>query len=151
MANFDNIKEIALDSAGKVADKTVSIAKTVGEKAKLAGKITKLRTEIAVEKDTARKAYYEIGKLYFEKHGKHPDPEMAQAVAEVGVALEKAAAKLEEVGRLKKQLVAAGGTETVEEAVEDAVKVVAKKVEETVDEVTDTVKEVAEEIEDKID
>ena len=139
MASFENIKEIALAGAGKVADKTVALAKTAGEKAKIAGKITKLRTEIAMEKDTARKAYYEIGKLYLEKHGENPDPEMAQAVAEASMALEAAATKLKEVERLKKQLI--DDAETVAECAEEAVRAVAKKVEDTVEEVVEKIEE----------
>ena len=135
MANFENIKEKALATAGKVADKSVEIAKTAGEKAKVVGRIAKLRTEVAMEKDAARKTFIEIGKLYYEKHKDHPAPDMAQAVTEATVALEAVEAKTAEILALKKEL-----TDNFGEIVED-VKDKAEDVKDDVDEVIEKVAE----------
>ena len=123
MANFEQIKEKVLATAGKVADKSVELAKTAGEKAKLVGRITKLRTEVAMEKEAARKNYASIGKLYYEKHKDSPDPDMAQAIAEISISLEKVTQKQEEIAALKKELADDFGevVEDVEDAVETAV------------------------------
>lgn len=124
--DFEKMKEIAIETAGKVADKSVEFAKIAGEKAKLAGRITKLKAEIVMEKDTAKKAFSEIGRLYYEKHKQNPEPDMAQGVTEVSVALEAIAKKQEEVDALKKELadnfddVMEDLEEKVQEIVDDA-------------------------------
>lgn len=141
MANFDftNFKEKVVETAGKVADRSVTFAKVAGDKAKLVGRITKLKAEITMEKDRTKKAYAEIGKLYYEKHRDNPDPDMAQAVTEVSVAYESVAKKKEEVDALKKQLADDFGevVEDVKEDVEDFVDVVAEKVEDVVEEIVE--------------
>ena len=137
MVSFENFKEKALATAGKVADRSVCLAKAAGDKAKLVGRITKLRTEIAMEKDTARKAYAEIGKLYYDKYRHSPDPDMAQTVTEVSMALEAIEAKKKEIAALKKQM-ADDFDETVEE------------VEDTVDDVVEDVKDAVEDVVDKV-
>jgi len=120
MISFEDFKEKALATAGKVADKSVSLARTAGEKAKILGKITKLKTEIAVEKDTMRKTYIELGKLHYEKHKHNPDPDVAQAMADISLSHETVAAKQAQVEALKKELADDFG-ETVEE-IKDEVK-----------------------------
>jgi len=105
MVDFESIKERALATVGRVAEKSVDIAKAAGEKAKLAGRITKLKTEIAMEKDTLRKTFAELGKMYYEKHKDNPTHEMAQAVADAGLSLEILEAKQAEVDALKKELI----------------------------------------------
>ena len=104
MVSFESFKEKALATAGKVAEKSVSFAKSAGEKAKVLGKITKLKTEIAMEKDAVRKTFVEIGKMYYEKHKDNPDPDMAQAVEEITLSLQEVEEKKAEVEALKKEL-----------------------------------------------
>jgi len=116
--DFERIKEKALATAGRVADKSVGIAKVAGDKAKLMGKITKLKTEIAMEKDAMRKTYAEMGKLYYEEYKDAPAPEMAQAIFEIKVTLESVAKKELQVAALKKELADDLG-ETVEEVSEE--------------------------------
>jgi len=130
MASFESIKEKALATAGRLAGKSVDIAKTAGEKAKLLGKITKLKTEIAMEKDTIRTNFIEIGKMYYEKHKDNPDPEMAQAVMEAGVSLEAVAIKKVEVELLKKELMADDLDEMAEKELEIELEDVEKEIDE---------------------
>ncbi|MCL2567851.1 MAG: hypothetical protein FWE12_00220 [Oscillospiraceae bacterium] len=121
--DFESFKEKALATAGKVADKSVALAKTAGEKAKVLGKITKLKTEIAMEKDTVRKNFAEIGKMYYEKHKDNPDPDMAQAILESSASLEAVAAKQAEIELLKKDLADKydAAAEKVDETIEDII------------------------------
>ena len=135
MANFEGFVEKVMATAGKVADKSVEIAKVAGDKAKLMGRITKLKTEIAVEKDSIRRNHAEIGKLYYEKYKDNPEEDMAQAIAEATLSMEKVVSKQKEVIALKKLL--ADDFEDFTEDVEDAVEHAAEKAEEVVEEVTD--------------
>ena len=124
--DFEKVKVKAVETASKVADRSVEFAKIAGEKAKLAGKITKLKAEIVMEKDTAKKSFAEIGRIYYEKHRDNPDADMAQGVTEITVALEVIAKKQEEVDALKKELadnfddIIEDVEEKVQEIVEDA-------------------------------
>ena len=135
MANFESIKERVLATAGKVADKSVGIAKVAGDKAKILGRITKLKTEIAMEKDNAKKNFAEIGKLYHEKNKHNPDPDMKQAIEEIDLSHEKIAKKKLEVEKLKKQL--ADDYDEVVEDVKEAAEDVVASVEEKVEAVTE--------------
>jgi len=144
--DFERIKEKALATAGRVADKSVEFAKVAGDKAKVAGKITKLKTEIAMEKDTLRKTYAEVGKLYHEKYKHAPAPEMAQAISEINLALEKVAQKEKEVAALKYELTDSY-EETVEaakESVEDVVEQAKAAAEDMVEKAEDVVEEIKE-------
>jgi len=144
MASFDNFKERFLATAGKVADQSAAIARTAGEKAKVVGRITKLKTEVAMEKDNIRKNYAEIGKKYYEQHKHNPHPDMAQAVEEIGVSHDVVAAKQTEIEKLKKDLSDDIGEvkETVADKVDDLKDVVADKV--------DDVKEAVHDVVDKV-
>jgi len=141
MGSFENFKESAINTAGKVADKSVEIARTVGDKAKIVGKIAKLRTEVAMEKDSVKKAYVEIGKLYYQKHKNDPETDMAQIIAEVSVSLEAVNAKTAEILALKKELADDFGdfTETAAEKAEDIADDVKETVEDVVEKVADAV------------
>jgi len=137
MVNFDKMKEKALATAGKMADKSVGFAKAAGDKAKIVGKITKLRTEIAMEKDTVRKSFTDIGKLYYEKNKANPDPEMEQVVEEVTTSLASAQEKQKEIEALKKELADDFGEamEEVKDRFEDLKEEAAEVVEEIVEKV----------------
>jgi len=154
MADFESIKEKVLATAGKVANKSVGIAKVAGDKAKTVGHITKLKTEIALEKDSAKKNYVEIGRKYHEKH-KHtpPDPEMKQAIEEINMSHETIAKKQREVEKLKKQLKDDYGdvAEEVKERAQDAVGVVAEKVEDVKHVVTDAAQDAVDKAQDIVD
>ena len=148
MANidFESIKERTLATAGKVAGKSAAIARTAGEKAKLVGKITKLKTEIAMEKDGIRKNFIAIGKKYYEQHKHDPHPDMAQAVTEVGVSFGVVNAKKAEVEALKKELAddwgdAVGSVEGAVDDLKDVVTDAAGDVKDAVGDVVETVKE----------
>jgi len=135
MANFESIKEKVLATAGKVADKSVCLAKAAGDKAKIAGRITKLKTEIAIERDSAKKNYIEIGKKYHEQFKHDPAPEMKQAIEEINLSHETISKKRQEVDLLKKQL-----KDDFDEVMDD----IKEKADEYQEAVTEEVKEILE-------
>ena len=69
MAFFDNLKE----KAAGLADKAKELADTGVSKAKELSEISKLKVQNANERDTIRKAYMEIGKLYYAEHAATPE------------------------------------------------------------------------------
>ena len=68
MAFFDNLKE----KAAGLADKAKELADTGMSKAKELSEIGKLKVQNANERDAIRKAYLEIGKLYYAENSAAP-------------------------------------------------------------------------------
>ena len=144
--DFDKVKEKVLSTAGRAADKSVEIAKVCSEKAKIVGRITKLRTEVAMEKDAQRKQFLELGKRYYETHKDNPAPSLLQAVEDLKLSQEAVTQKLEEIYTLKKEL--ADNFEDTVEDLEEVIETVAEKAEEVVEEVKEVAEEVKEAVED---
>lgn len=103
MAKFDEIKGAVIDTIGHVAEKTRDLAGTVADKAKDVSRIAKLNIEIAGEKDTIKKAYTEIGKLYYETRKDDPDGFFAQLCEEITVSLGSITAKEAEIADIKER------------------------------------------------
>ena len=101
MADFNEIKEKVMNTLEMVADSTKELAGKAADKAKSAARIAKLTMEINSEKDTIKKAYLEIGKLYYEMNRDNPEGFFAQLCDEVTVANAEIAAKEAEIAELK--------------------------------------------------
>ena len=101
MKSFDELKKIAADAAGTIADKSLIFAKKAADKTKTAAKIAKLSAEVAGEKESIKKNYAEIGRLYCEKYKDNPDEELAQAVSEVSISMAIIESKKAEIEELK--------------------------------------------------
>ncbi|MDR1589858.1 MAG: hypothetical protein LBS51_06660 [Oscillospiraceae bacterium] len=101
MSNFSELKEKAKATVGAIADVSVELYKTAGEKAKLLAKITKLLAEITREKSAVRRLYSEIGSRYYELHKSDPEDDLAGLVTDVTDALERIADRQAEIEILK--------------------------------------------------
>lgn len=114
MADFTEIKEKVLSALETVADSTKELAGKAADKAKSAARIAKLSMEINAEKDTIKKAYLEIGKLYYEMHRDNPDGFFAQLCDEITVANAEIEAKEAEIAELKEGGAGAAEDEDIE-------------------------------------
>jgi hypothetical protein len=101
MADMNEIRDRVFSTIENVADKTKAFAAIAADKAKAMGRIAKLTVEINGEKDTMKKAYIEIGKLYYETHRNDPDGFFIQLCDEITVAMESIASKEAEIAELK--------------------------------------------------
>jgi hypothetical protein len=103
--NFDfdinEVKEKVMSTINSVADLTKDFAEKTADKAKGLARIAKLTMEISAEKEAIRKAYIEIGKMYYETHKDNPEGLFAQLCEEITQANENIAAKQAEIDRLK--------------------------------------------------
>ncbi len=86
--------EGAKEFAGKAADATKDFAEKAADKAKAGTRIAKLNIEIAQQKENMKKAYLEMGKLYYDTHKDNPD-ELFNVLCEEIAAAEKAVAERE--------------------------------------------------------
>ena len=71
--NFSEMKDRLLSGLGKAADAGKDIANKAADKAKAGTRIAKLTMEISSEKENMKKAYLEIGKLYYDTHKDDPE------------------------------------------------------------------------------
>lgn len=71
--------------------KVSELAQTGAAKAKDATEIAKLTVANAAEEDSIRKAYAELGKLYYAQHGSDPEPAYAALCAKIAECREKVA------------------------------------------------------------
>ena len=70
-------------------------------KAKDLAEIAKLKVNNASEKDAIKKAYAEMGKLYFAQHADDPDPEFAALCAKVAECKERIVYNDERIADIK--------------------------------------------------
>ena len=121
MADMNELKDKVVGTLGNVADITKTIASAAADKAKAMGRIAKLTMEINGEKDAIRKAYLEIGKLYYETHRGDPDGFFVQLCDEVALANDSIAAKEKEISELKTVVSDFGGDGDIQVDFEDIV------------------------------
>ncbi len=121
MADINEFKERFVNTFETVADKTKVFAGMAADKAKAMARVAKLTLEINGEKDAMKKAYIEIGKLYYEKHREDPDGFFVQLCDEVTMAMESIAAKEAEIAALKAEISDFGGGDDVDVEFESVV------------------------------
>ena len=167
--DFNGLKDKLLSKLGQTADNTRDFADKAGDsvkdfagkaadKVKAGGRIAKLTMEISSEKETMKKAYLEIGRLYYEKHKDDPEGFFAQLCEEVAVAEKNIADKEAEIAELKSKKdepdVAVEFEEIVEQeesAAGEAVETVAEKAADFVEDAKDAVADAAEDAADVIE
>ena len=151
MGFFDNLKEKATD----LAQAGVAQSKRVAE-------IAKLKTANMGEEDTIKKAYVEIGKLYYAEKGLSPEGAYAAACKKITAAKAAIEANNDRIAALKdsgdddaevvaeaKAVVVDDGEATAEDFADEVKEVVADvkdAVETVVDEIKEEVKDVIDEI-----
>lgn len=110
--DFENLKQKITETANTVVEKTTAFAKdvagkssdaakSVAGKAQTLAKKTKLNAEIAGERESAKKMYMELGKLYYEKYAGQTDPDFAQPVTAIEESLARIAEKQAEIDALE--------------------------------------------------
>ena len=144
MGFFDTLKEKANIVSGKAAD----LAQTGVAQSKRLAEIAKLKTANMGEEDTIKKAYIEIGKLYYAEQGAAPDGAYAAACEKVTAAKAAIEANNDRIEALKAELAEtpnASSVEVVEELVEEAAAEAAEETAEVAETVEEAVEEAAEE------
>lgn len=111
MAFFDKLKETVSDIGEKVGD----LAQTGVAKSKQLAEIAKLKAANMAEQDAIKKAYLEIGKLYYAEKGSTPEGGYAAACEKITAAKANIAANNAKIEELK------DGDDEVAAAAADAV------------------------------
>jgi hypothetical protein len=124
------------DKLDSLKEKAVDLAQSGAAKSKELAEIGKLKLNIAAEEDSIKKAYMEIGKLYYAERGMTPDAAYAALCEKITASkavIEANNARIEEIKEDDDDQV----IEEVVEKVEDAVETVEEKIEDIVEEIKD--------------
>ena len=113
MGFFDSLKA----NATVLKDKATDLAQTGAAESKRLAEIAKLKSANLVEENTIKKAYAEIGKLYYELMGAEPGEDFAAACEKITAAKAAIEANNDRIAELKvKDEGAAADVEVVAEA-----------------------------------
>lgn len=112
--NFDDLKEKAKDLAQTGVAKAKEFTDTAIDKGKQLKEISKLNVQNASERENMKKAYIELGKLYFSERGSAPEAPYADLCDKISTAQAKVEYNTQRIADLK----AAGGF--TDQEVEDA-------------------------------
>lgn len=122
-----------LDKLDSLKEKAVDLAQSGAAKSKELAEIGKLKLNNAAEEDNIKKAYVEIGKLYYAERGMTPDAAYAALCEKITAGkaiIEANNARIEEIREDNDTVL-----EEAAEKVEDAVEAVEEKVEEVIEEI----------------
>ena len=119
MAGFNDFLGKAGAFATKAAGKAKDMAGVAAVKTKQVSRIAKLNMDISGQKDTIKKAYAALGKLYYEAHHDAPEDILAQVCQEIDVANAAIAAMEEEIAALKTEMAESGEDADFETVVEE--------------------------------
>ena len=140
MGFFDNLKSKATD-----------LAQTGVAQSKRLAEIAKLKTANLGEEDTIKKAYIEIGKLYYAEMGHAPDGAYAAACEKITAAKAAIEANNDRIAELKSDADNADEVEEVKEATVEVVEDVKEAAAEIIDEAKDFADVVVEEVKDAVE
>ena len=113
--DFDKIKEAAKDLAQTGVARAKDLTDTAIAKSKELTEIGKLKVQNASEADAIKKAYLELGKLYFAERGSAPEP----AYADLCEKISQSQAKIEYNNERIADIKAAGNLSDEEAPVDD--------------------------------
>ena len=156
MGFFDSLKA----NANVLKDKATDLAQTGAAESKRLAEIAKLKSANLVEENNIKKAYAEIGKLYYELMGAEPGQDFAAACEKITAAKAAIEANNDRIAELKDvtddseveivaeaQIITASDDEVTADDFVDEVKEAAAEVKEVV---SDLAEEVKEEIKDSL-
>jgi|GEM_PF-3741227 len=135
MANMDDFKRTAAETAETIADKSVELARLAADKTKALARVAKLYAEIASEKEKQRRAYLQVGKLYCEAHAADAEEAFSDLVDQALAAGANIALKRQEIEDIK---ISDLGGRPKEDPVNADVEEAAEAVQEAAEEIRDT-------------
>ncbi len=106
MSEFNDFMAKVGQIASKAAEKTKDIAAVAATKTKQVSRIAKLNMDISSQKDVVKKAYADLGKLYYEAHHDAPEGDLAPVCQQIDMALASVASMEAEIARIKEEMTA---------------------------------------------
>ena len=104
----DSVKDFAgkagdtvKDFAEKAGDGAKDLAEKTADKAKTGGRIAKLTMDVSTEKERMKKAFIEVGRLYYDLHKDAPESCFEQLCEELAISDARIAEMEAEIAELK--------------------------------------------------
>ena len=129
-----------LDTLDKLKDKTVDLAQAGVAQSKRVAEMAKLKTDNMAEEDTIKKAYIEIGKLYYAEKGMTAEGAYASACEKITAARAAIEANKDRIAELRNEV----------DDDDDEATVIPPKSEVTAEDIVDEIKEEVEDLKDDI-
>ena len=104
MSGINEFMDKASVLAAKAAGKAKDLASVAAAKTKQVSRVAKLNMDISAQRETIRKAYAELGRLYYEAHGGDPEEALTQVCQEITLAKGTIASIEEEIARIKEDM-----------------------------------------------
>ncbi len=101
MSGFNDFMDKAGLFAAKAAGKAKELAGAAAEKTKEVSRVARLNMDISSKRDAIKKAYAELGKLYYEAHKLDPEEAFAPACQQIDEASAAIAAMEAEIEKIK--------------------------------------------------
>lgn len=92
-----------MDQFDRLRDRATELAQTGAAKSRQLAEIAKLKTDNMAEEDAIRRAYIELGKLYFEQFGDTAEPPFAAPCDRIRAARVRIAANDLRIAELKEE------------------------------------------------
>ena len=115
MPSFEEFKQRTGETAEYIAAKSIELAKAAAEKTRLLARISKLNADIITEKDAMRRAYINLGKLYYENYKDGPDDIMVNDCERISTAIAMIADCKAEIEECKAEFRCSADGETADE------------------------------------
>ena len=103
MSGFNDFMDKAGAFATKAAGKAKDLASVAAAKTKQVGRVAKLNMEVSSQKDIVKKAYAELGRLYYEAHHDAPEEALSGLCGQIDGAMAAIASLEEEIARVKEE------------------------------------------------
>ena len=117
--DFESVKDKAVVLAQSGVTKAKELADAGAAKARELSEIGKLKMQNSSEKEAIRKAYSDLGKLYYAEHGSAPEEPYAELCRKITDALARISYNNERIADIKAAGRSAGAVEDVDAEIEE--------------------------------
>lgn len=104
MANFDDFKQKAGETASYIADASLKFARLTAHRARILAKIARIKSEVASEKESIKKTCLKMGREYYGLFKDSPDERLAQYCEMITMGNDLVETKLAEIEELKEEM-----------------------------------------------
>ena len=118
--DFESVKDRAVVLAQSGMTKARELADAGAAKARELSEIGKLKMQNSAEKEAIRKAYSDLGKLYYAEHGSAPEAAYAEPCQRITDALARISYNNERIADIKAAGQSSGVGEDVDAVIEEA-------------------------------
>jgi len=104
MANFEDFKQKAGETASYIADASLKFARLTAHRARILAKIARIKAEIASERESIKKTYLNMGREYYGLYKDSPDERLSQYCEMITMGMDLVNKKLADIEKLREEM-----------------------------------------------